>query len=162
MAADDESPVLIPEDAGRQGVEPDVRHCVSYEAEAHAIAEWLLGRRKAGYEWGQMAVLYPEHRIGEKFAQVLKGHDVPVDVVIENKNKNKVNMKRAAVRLLSIHTAKGLEFPCVCVGGLGAVGRHGEEMEDSVRLVYVAITRATHEVLVTYSQKSAVVARLVG
>jgi superfamily I DNA and RNA helicase len=162
VAADDENPVLIPEDAGRQGVEPDVRRFVSLDAEAYAIAEWLLGRRKAGYEWGQMAVLYPEHRIGEKFAQVFKGHDVPVDVVIENKNKNKVNMKRAAVRLLTIHTAKGLEFPCVCVGGLGAVGRHGEELADSVRLVYVAITRATHEVLLTYSQKSAVIARLTG
>ena len=72
--------------AGRQGVEPQVRRCVSIEAEGHAIAEWLLGRRKAGYEWGQMAVLYCEHWIGEKFAQVFKKHDVPVDVAKENKN----------------------------------------------------------------------------
>jgi hypothetical protein len=160
VAADDEDPVLIPEGAGRQGVEPQVRRCVSIEAEGHAIAEWLLGRRKAGYEWGQMAVLYCEHWIGEKFAQVLKKHDVPVDVAKDNKNK--VNIKRAAVRLLSMHTAKGLEFPCVGVGGLGAVGRHGEETEDCVRLVYVAVTRATHEVMLTYSRESAVVARLAG
>jgi hypothetical protein len=160
VAADDEDPVLIPEGAGRQGVEPQVRRCVSIEAEGHAIAEWLLGRRKAGYEWGQMAVLYCEHWIGEKFAQVLKKHDVPVDVAKENKNK--VNTKRAAVRLLSMHTAKGLEFPCVGVGGLGAVGRHGEETEDCVRLVYVAVTRATHEVMLTYSRESAVVTKLAG
>src|SRR5688572_23948956 len=159
VAADDEDLVLIPEDGGRQGVEPEVRRCVSYEAEAHAIAEWLLGRRKAGYEWGQMAVLYPEHWIGERFVQVFRGHDVPIDVVKENKNR--VSLKRAAVRLLTMHTAKGLEFPCVCVGGLGAVGRHGEEIEDCVRLVYVAITRATHEVLLTYSLQSAVVAKLI-
>jgi hypothetical protein len=160
VAADDEDPVLIPEGAGRQGVEPQVRRCVSIEAEGHAIAEWLLGRRKAGYEWGQMAVLYCEHWIGEKFAQVFMKHGVPVDVAKENKNK--VNIKRAAVRLLSMHTAKGLEFPCVGVGGLGAVGRHGEETEDCVRLVYVAVTRATHEVMLTYSQESEVVARLAG
>jgi hypothetical protein len=160
VAADDEDLVLIPEDGGRQGVEPEVRRCVSYEAEAHAIAEWLLGRRKAGYEWAEMAVLYPEHKIGEKFIQALQRHDVPVDVVKENKNK--VNLKLAAVRLLTIHTAKGLEFPCVAVGGLGAVGRHGEDTQDCVRLVYVAITRATHEVLLTYSRESAVVGRLVG
>jgi hypothetical protein len=160
VAADDEDPVLIPEGAGRQGVDPQVRRCVSIEAEGHALAEWLLGRRKAGYEWGQMAVLYCEHWIGEKFAQVFKKHDVPVDVAKENKNK--VNIKRAAVRLLSMHTAKGLEFPCVGVGGLGAVGRHGEETEDCVRLVYVAVTRATHEVMLTYSQESKVVARLAG
>ena len=40
--------------------------------------------------------------------------------------------------------------------------RHGEETEDCVRLVYVAVTRATHEVMLTYSQESAVVERLVG
>jgi superfamily I DNA/RNA helicase len=142
VEADDEDPVLIPEGAGRQGVEPQVRRCVSIEAEGHAIAGWSVGRRKAGYEWGQMAVLYREHWIGEKFAQVLKKHDVPVDVAKENKNK--VNIKRAAVRLLSMHTVKGLEFPCVGVGWLGAVGRHGEETEDCVRLVYVAVARATH------------------
>ncbi len=159
VAADDEDPVLIPEGAGRQGVEPVVRRCVSFEAEAHAIAEWLLGRRKAGYEWGDMAVLYPEHWIGERFEQVFKRHDVPVDVVKENKNR--VSLKRPAVRLLSMHTAKGLEFPCVGIGGLGAVGRHGEEIEDCVRLVYVAVTRATHEVFLTYSRDSVVVRRLI-
>ena len=123
VAADDEDPVLVPEDAGRQGVEPKVRRCVSFEAEAHAIAEWLIGRNKAGYEWGQMAVLYPEHWIGERFAQAFKKHGVPVDVAKESNNK--VNIKRSAVRLLSMHTAKGLLFPCVAVGGLGAVKRFG-------------------------------------
>jgi len=106
-----------------------------------------------------MAVLYPEHWIGERFVQVLKKHDVPVDIVKENKNR--VSLKGSAVRLLSMHTARGLEFPCVGVGGLGAVGRHGEEIEDCVRLVYVAVTRATHEVLLTYSQDSGVVRRLI-
>lgn len=47
------------------------------------------------------------------------------------------------------------------MGGLGAVGRHGEEIEDCVRLVYVAVTRATHEVFLTYSQDSGVVRRLI-
>jgi superfamily I DNA/RNA helicase len=159
VAADDEDPVLIPEGAGWQRVEPVVRRCVSFEAEAHAIVEWLLGRRKAGYEWAEMAVLYPEHWIGERFVQALKKHEVPVDVVKENRNR--VSLKRSAVRLLSMHTAKGLEFPCIAVGGLGAIGRHGEEIEDCVRLVYVAVTRATHEVFLIYSQESEVVRRLI-
>jgi superfamily I DNA/RNA helicase len=160
VAADDEDPVLIPEGAGRQGAEPQVRRCVSIEAEGHAIAEWLLGRRKAGYEWGQMAVVYPEHWVGEKYVQAFGKHAVPVDVAKENRNR--VSLNRQAVRLLTMHSAKGLEFPCVGVGGLGVIGRHGEEIEDCIRLVYVAITRATHEVLLTYTQESPVVERLAG
>jgi hypothetical protein len=158
VAADEEDPVLLPEDAGRQGVEPEVRRCVSFDAEAHCIAEWLVGRKKAGYEWPQMAVLYPQHWIGEQIARVLAKHEVPVDIAKENRNR--VSTKRAAVRLLSMHTAKGLEFPCVAVGGLGAVGQHGEPIEDSIKLTYVAVTRATHEVLMTYSSASPLIERL--
>jgi ATP-dependent exoDNAse (exonuclease V) beta subunit len=105
-----------------------------------------------------MAVLYPEHWLGDRFAEAFKKYEVPIDKAKDNKNK--VSVKRNAVRLLTMHTAKGLEFPCVAVGGLGAVGRHGEVVEDCVRLVYVAITRATHEVFLTYSHDSPVVEKL--
>lgn len=157
--AGDEQAILIPEDAGRQGLEPEVRKCVSIEAEAHCIAEWLLGRKKAGYEWPQMACLYPEHWIGEKVAQILSKHDVPVDLV--KNNRNRISTKKMAVRLLSMHTAKGLEFPCVAIAGLGFLGRRGEPVEDGVRLTYVGVTRATHEALLTYSSESALVQRLI-
>lgn len=157
-AADNEGAVLLPEDAGRQGAEPELRQCVSIEAEAHCIAEWLTARKKAGYEWSEMAVLYPEHWIGDDFARVFAKHEVPIDVA--RANGNRVSKGRAAVRLLSMYTAKGLEFPCVAVGGLGVVGRHGEPIEDCVRLAYVAITRATHEALLTYSRKSRLVERM--
>ncbi len=157
--ADDEHPVLLPEDAGRQGLAPDVRQCVSVDAEAHCVAEWILGRKKAGYEWPQMACLYPEHWIGERVAQILTRHEVPIDMV--KNNKNRVSTKRMAVRLLSMHTAKGLEFPCVAIAGLGLLGRHGEAIEECVRLTYVGVTRATHEALLTYSSESALVQRLI-
>jgi superfamily I DNA/RNA helicase len=159
VQADDESAILLPETAGRQGVEPVVRKCVSYEAEAHAIAEWLLARRQAGYEWAQMAVLYPEHHIGDTFARVFARREIPVDVA--RSNRNRISIRMPAVRLLTMHTAKGLEFPCVAIGGLGVLGRHGTPIEDDVRLTYVAITRATHEAMLTYSRVTPLVERLV-
>jgi hypothetical protein len=157
--ADDEHAILLPEDAGRQGLVLEVRQCVSIDAEAHCIAEWFLGRRKAGYEWPQMACLYPEHWIGERVAQVLTRHEVPIDMA--KNNKNRVSTKRVAVRLLSMYTAKGLEFPCVAIAGLGLLGRHGEPVEECVRLTYVGVTRGPHEALLTYSSDSALVQRLI-
>jgi superfamily I DNA/RNA helicase len=157
--ADDEHPILLPEDAGRQGMVPDVRQCVSIDAEAHCVAEWFLGRKKAGYEWPQMACLYPEHWIGERVAQLLGKHGVPIDMA--RNNRNRISTRRVAVRLLSMHTAKGLEFPCVAIAGLGQLGRHGETIEECVRLTYVGVTRATHEALLTYSSESALVQRLI-
>ena len=157
--ADDEHAILLPEDAGRQGVAPNVRECVSIDAEAHCIAEWFLGRKKAGYEWSQMACLYPEHWVGERVARVLTKHEVPIDIA--KNNRNRVSTKRVAVRFLTMHTAKGLEFPCVAIAGLGLLGRHGEPVEECVRLTYVGVTRATHEALLTYSSESALVQRLI-
>jgi len=159
VQADDESAVLMPEDCGREGPAPEVRKCVDFEGEAHAIAEWLAARSRSGYEWPQMAVLYPEHHIGERFARVLAKHQIPVDLVKDNRNR--ITLSLPAVRLLSMHTSKGLEFPCVAVGGLGALGRPDRPIEDDVRLTYVAITRATHEAFLTYSRASPLVELLV-
>ena len=106
-----------------------------------------------------MACLYPEHWIGERVAQVLIKYDVPIDMA--KNNRNRVSTKQVAVRLLSMHTAKGLEFPCVAIAGLGLLGRHGEPVEECVRLTYVGVTRATHEALLTYSSDSALVQRLI-
>lgn len=158
VCAGDESAVLMPEDGGRQGVEPVVRQCVSYDGEAHAIAEWLLGRKAAGYQWGQMAVLYPWHRIGKQFEKVLAKHGIPIDVAHDHGNRVQTDLD--AVRFLSMHNAKGLEFPCVAIGGLGEL-KKPEDIEDDIRLTYVAITRATHETFITYSNMSELVGRLV-
>lgn len=158
VCAGDESAILMPEDGGREGVEPVVRQCVSYDGEAHAIAEWLLGRKAAGYQWGQMAVLYPRHFIGGLFEKVLAKHGVPIDVAHDHGNR--IEAGRDAVRFLSMHNAKGLEFPCVAIGGLGEL-KKPEDIEDDIRLTYVAITRATHEAFITYSHMSELIGRLV-
>ncbi len=62
------------------------------------------------------------------------------------------------VKLMTIHAAKGLEFPVVFVGGLEetlfpnamAINTR-EELEEERRLFYVAITRAKQRLLLTYS-----------
>ncbi len=62
------------------------------------------------------------------------------------------------VKLMTIHAAKGLEFPVVFVGGLeeslfpNAMSINTrEELEEERRLFYVAITRAKHKLWLSYS-----------
>ena len=160
VQADEEDAVLLPEDGGRHGPDPEVRHCISIEGEGHAIAEWLKSRRAAGYNWAEMAVLYPEHWIGERVLPPLTSAGIPADVI--KQHRNRVSQHIDAVRLISMHAAKGLEFPCVAVTGLGQLGaRESTSLEDDVRLTYVAVTRATHEAIVTYSKPSPLVQRLI-
>jgi DNA helicase II / ATP-dependent DNA helicase PcrA len=62
------------------------------------------------------------------------------------------------VKLMTIHAAKGLEFPVVFVGGLeetlfpNAMSINTrEELEEERRLFYVAITRAKYKLWLTYA-----------
>jgi len=62
------------------------------------------------------------------------------------------------VKLMTIHAAKGLEFPVVFLGGLeenlfpNAMSIHSrEDLEEERRLFYVAITRAKQHLCLTYS-----------
>ena len=63
-----------------------------------------------------------------------------------------------AVKLMTIHSAKGLEFPVVFVGGLeetlfpNAMSLNTrEELEEERRLFYVAVTRAKQRLWLTYA-----------
>jgi DNA helicase-2/ATP-dependent DNA helicase PcrA len=62
------------------------------------------------------------------------------------------------VSLMTIHSAKGLEFPCVYVVGLeenlfpNAMSMSSrEELEEERRLFYVAITRAQHKLALSFA-----------
>ena len=63
------------------------------------------------------------------------------------------------VKLMTIHASKGLEFPCVFVGGMeetlfpsGMSINTREELEEERRLFYVAVTRAKKKLWLTYAQ----------
>ncbi|RFM30333.1 ATP-dependent helicase [Deminuibacter soli] len=62
------------------------------------------------------------------------------------------------VKLMTIHAAKGLEFPVVFVGGVeesifpsGMSINTREELEEERRLFYVAVTRAKHKLWLSYA-----------
>ena len=66
----------------------------------------------------------------------------------------------AAVTLMSLHSAKGLEFPLVFIVGAeeGLLPHQKslwekEQMEEERRLCYVGITRAKEKLIITYARK---------
>jgi len=58
------------------------------------------------------------------------------------------------VRLMTLHAAKGLEFPCVFIVGCeeGTLPHEGGEVEEERRLLYVGITRAKQQLWLSYSK----------
>ncbi|MBU4420590.1 MAG: ATP-dependent helicase, partial [Proteobacteria bacterium] len=72
------------------------------------------------------------------------------------------------VSLMTMHTAKGLEFPVVfiagCENGFIPMRRHGDEepdIDEERRLFYVAMTRAREKLYFTYAKKRRVYGKMV-
>jgi DNA helicase-2/ATP-dependent DNA helicase PcrA len=67
-----------------------------------------------------------------------------------------------AVRLLTMHMAKGLEFSIVFITGLeeGLMPYKESEIEEERRLLYVSMTRAKEELYLIHSRKRKIYGRL--
>lgn len=79
-----------------------------------------------------------------------------VDMLVEEEGEDKEKGKGNGVVLMTLHSAKGLEFPTVFLIGMEeGVFPHSralyndEEMEEERRLAYVGITRAEKELFLT-------------
>lgn len=60
--------------------------------------------------------------------------------------------KQDTVKLITFHSSKGLEFPLVAIPGVSIPADDDKAAEDEARLLYVAMTRATRELLVLESE----------
>lgn len=84
-----------------------------------------------------------------------------------DKNKSKTHDQNShAVQLMTLHSAKGLEFPLVFICGLedGLFPHHftrenPKSLEEERRLCYVGITRAMRRLYLTYAEKRRVFGR---
>lgn len=78
-------------------------------------------------------------------------------MLLTDADKDEANQD--VVKLMTVHAAKGLEFPCVFVVGMeeslfpsGMSINTREELEEERRLFYVAVTRAKDRLWLTYAQ----------
>lgn len=67
-----------------------------------------------------------------------------------------------SLKLMTMHTSKGLEFPVVFIPGLGYLPNPHGEVADDARLLYVAMTRAIEMLVLTGDHRSMFVDRLKG
>lgn len=91
--------------------------------------------------------------------QTLADYLEQVSLVADADGKGKADVK--AVRLMTIHSAKGLEFEKVILTGMEenvfphsriVASESPQQMEEERRLAYVAVTRAKRDLVVTYAK----------
>jgi len=55
---------------------------------------------------------------------------------------------------ITLHSSKGLEFPTVLIPDIGYLPDEKSGVSDEVRLLYVAMTRATNTLMMTSHRES--------
>lgn len=144
-AAEDGVPLLTPLSAGRQGEAPRLIRLPSLREEAIWLARQFKTAHQAGTAWHRMAVLYRHYEpVGQTVNSVFRLAGIPVTW----KDAVRFGPRQDTVKLLPFHRSKGLEFPLVAIPG---IGREDGGDEAELRLLYVALTRATERLLLTTS-----------
>ncbi|MFP3867651.1 MAG: UvrD-helicase domain-containing protein [Desulfobacteraceae bacterium] len=105
-----------------------------------------------------IAILYRVHALGLVLEQQLQAAGVPCQQAKEDIGPEFTGLDFQAekVSLLSLHAAKGLEFPYVFIAGCETgllpyepPGEAPSDPEEERRLFYVGLTRATHQVFLS-------------
>lgn len=147
-ADDDSVPRLVPVSAGRKGVAPVVIKLPTLAAEGAWVAAKLKEAHAAGTAWRDMAVLYRHYDpVCKTLLTEFRQQGVPASW----KDQVRFGGNQDTVRVLPFHSSKGLEFPFVVIPGAGMLASPDAANEEEARLLYVAMTRAMEQLVVTGS-----------
>ena len=93
------------------------RPCVHGDDGERPQLEWLYNElHEAMYElrqdWSAVAILVPKRKSGERITEYFKARNVPIVMVERGQD---LNLGLRCAKVMTIHSAKGLEFPIVAV-----------------------------------------------
>ncbi len=157
----DGPPLLEPEAVGRHGPAPRFKLLPDAHAEARYVAVVLrhLYERR-GVPWADMCVTYRAYPTGRLLAEAFAEAGIPCHWLGSAAAKKNFKLDQESVKLMTMHSSKGLEFPVVAVAGLGHMPVEDRDPVAEAKLAYVAMTRSTEKLLVTAHRRSAFVQRL--
>lgn len=158
---EDHVPLIEPHAAGRHGPEPVVKTFASYDQETRYIAHVLRRLHDDQHiPWADMCVTYRSRWMGERLHQVFTTEGLPYQWLNNAQSKRQFSPANESVKLMTMHSSKGLEFPVVAVSGIGYMPGKNAEPVAEVKLLYVAMTRSTEKLLLTSHQDTEFVRQL--
>lgn len=148
----DDIPLVLPDSAGRTGPLPVFRRFESMNAEIRGAVEKVKELEAEGRRLSDMVVVARQWWPLEKLQDDLSRAGVPA--FLTKGFRRGAGQPADAVTLTTLHSSKGLEFPVVLLIGLNLLDAREEQFADEVRLLYVGMTRATHELHLSASGAS--------
>ena len=153
-ADEDGVPQVLPESAGRHGPYPELRQCAHAGAELAELVQVLRDAHRDGMAWSDMAVLYRTSHQAKGLETALQRAQIPLASGLSAQQRDALFASGDTVKLVSMASSKGLEFPLVVIPGIGQLPNPHVEEADDARLLYVAMTRALDRLILLSSQRN--------
>ncbi len=155
QVADTETNVRVaPREVWRHGPPPKFFEASDEEDEKRAVVRELQRLQKLGISGSRIGILYAQDRGG----RIHRLHrDLQEDGIelcwVREQNRDSFT-SQPGVRLSTIKSAKGLEFSAVILVALDQLPDDRDTPEENINLLYVALTRAQEQLLMTWKGSS--------
>lgn len=153
-AEGDEIPLVMPDSAGRTGPMPTFHRFTTPAAELRATVEKVQEALGNGRQPRDIVVIARQWWPLEKLQEALTRAGI---AAVQTRDREQEDRQGGAVTLTTLHSSKGLEFPVVLLIALNLLDAREEQSAEEVRLLYVGMTRATHELHLSASGTSPLV-----
>ncbi len=150
---DDGVPVIAPESAGRRGAIPELLRAEHLADESRLLLERLRQEQDRGRPLSEIAVLTRSSQESQQWHARLEAAGIPARLA-HGAGKSSLFIEGATVKVITMHSSKGLEFPVVLIPGLGRMPGQGKDESEEARLLYVAMTRATERLVMLHDRES--------
>jgi len=167
-------PALFPEDHILEGDPPEIRHLGNLkDLETFLIEDIRHQIEQEEYKRSEIAVIYDDkvyssesfeygnRKRPHRLLKLLEGAGIPTKWVSQDlRAKEMFDITTDRVSLISIHSSKGLDFDLVYLVGADGLQPTDETRQKLTRLLYVALTRAKHRLVIPYIQDSEFITRM--
>jgi superfamily I DNA/RNA helicase len=156
---DEQIQTVQPTTTGRRGPVPILLEAANGLQEAEWIAERVASACAEGTAPSDIVVLCRIKKHMGAIEQAITAWGVRCQSM-SDPTFRAFNWARPSVKLITLHSSKGLEFPLVFIAGIDCMPLTNEPMDDALRLLYVGMTRATHTLVLSAAGHSAMVQRV--
>jgi len=152
--SEDDMPLIIPQSAGRSGPLPTFQRFEGGLQEAAYVAGAIAELIAQGRSPEDIAVLSRTRRSLGTMRAAIERAGVACS---PSKADRRAPPGPPSVKLTTLHSSKGLEFPVVFLVGLDELDSSQGQRVEELRLLYVGMTRATHHLSLSAVDSSAIV-----
>jgi superfamily I DNA/RNA helicase len=170
----EKQPQLLPMDFAFHGDWPELRRFrTPEEAEGFVVNDMNVCIDRQDYKRSEIAILYDDKVYGpDRFAydnralpmrmlKRLEDEGIPATWVSQDvRSKELFDVTTDRVSVISIHSAKGLDFDLVYLIGMDRIRLTDGTKAHLIPLVYVAMTRAKYRLVIPYSDETELIRRM--